>query len=258
MTSKPLPASLALFAVALLAAGGYALNATASDDSRSHACGALISAEADGQKVSPCGALAPSRSDTEPVAANANEDCCAARDECDRDNKVDCEKKAECDKKVECDKAVRDTVAISVDAEEKKADKDEDKDRAITSPKLISGMFHSDYCGACKAMEPLIKEAAEKLTDKPVLFVTLDLTDDKTKKQAELLAGALGLDKVWSENHTRTGFMKLVNAETGEDLETITVRHETEDIVETATTALEATEAEVEAAAEDVEDKPTG
>ncbi len=263
MTSKRLPASLALFALALLAAGGYSLHAAASDsdDKGRSACGVFTSANADGQKVSPCGALAPvaDGEDTELIAARAD------KADCDEKGKTCCADKAECEKKAghnskaecsKCDAATSgQTVAISADDDQKKAEKEKDKEkeRTITSPKLIAVMFHSDYCGSCKAMEPRIKDAAEKLTDKPVLFVTLDLTDDKTKKQAELLAGALGLDKVWSENHTRTGFMKLVNADSKEAVETITVRHQAGDIVDKAAAAIEAQQAkdEAEASADD-------
>ncbi len=264
MTCQPLRLSLGLFALALLAAGAVSLRATASDNgSPGHCAGAEpVSAPAD-EEASACGFEAVSicgndnsfqvnAADGKRIAAElATRDCC--------DKKAECDKKADCDKKTDCKaKAACETVAISAEGEKKaqkeKAEKDK-AERQIATPKVIAVMFHSDRCASCKALDPRIQEAAEQLTDKPVLFVTLDLTSDKTRKQAELLAGALGLDDLWKANHTRTGFMKLADAETGMDMATITVRHETDVIIDAIVTSLDRIEfdTEAEAAADAVE-----
>lgn len=84
-------------------------------------------------------------------------------------------------------------------------------------------VFYADWCGTCKAMDPTVKEARASLTDKPVLFVTFDMTDDKTKKQTAMLADALGLEEHYAENAGKTGFILLIDAESNEVVDRITV-----------------------------------
>ncbi len=46
-----------------------------------------------------------------------------------------------------------------------------------TQPEAVALIFHADWCGSCKAMDPKIKEARKDLGDASALFVVLDLTD---------------------------------------------------------------------------------
>ncbi|TVR52128.1 MAG: thioredoxin [Puniceicoccaceae bacterium] len=89
-------------------------------------------------------------------------------------------------------------------------------------PEAVALIFHADWCGSCKAMEPVIKEARQELGDARALFVTLDLTNDETRRQAELLAAALGLGDIYAERGGRTGAMLVVNRATGKVVETVT------------------------------------
>ncbi len=53
----------------------------------------------------------------------------------------------------------------------------------------------------------MLKHAA---ADQPVLFVTFDLTTAESRRQAGLLAGALGLEKAWDTNAMKTGQAMIV------------------------------------------------
>ena len=48
---------------------------------------------------------------------------------------------------------------------------------------LYAITFHADWCGSCKALEPLMSKARGKadLDNENVLFITLDLTDATTR-----------------------------------------------------------------------------
>jgi len=87
------------------------------------------------------------------------------------------------------------------------------KASATPAPEVIALKFYADWCGACKAMAPAYDEAKKRQADTPVLFVTLDLTDDFHSRQAAFLASALGVGDIYADNAGKTGFALLIDAD---------------------------------------------
>ena len=63
-------------------------------------------------------------------------------------------------------------------------------------------------------MDKIYADLVRETRDLPIMFVTLDLTNDTTRRQAEYLAASLGLDKLWSAPGNRVGTIKIVHADT--------------------------------------------
>ncbi len=84
------------------------------------------------------------------------------------------------------------------------------KTPGVEQPDLIVVRFHADWCGACKQLAPKFDALKQAAADQPVLFVTLDLTSAESRRQAGLLAGALGLDKAWDRSGMQTGQAMIV------------------------------------------------
>lgn len=102
----------------------------------------------------------------------------------------------------------------------------------IAKPAVYGVLFYADWCGSCKALDPKVTQAREeaKLDTQDVLFVTLDLTNDTTKHQAAMMAATLGISDVYESNAGKTGFMLLLNAESGEKVAQLTNKMEAADI----------------------------
>lgn len=101
--------------------------------------------------------------------------------------------------------------------------KTEAKDTAeVAGPTIIAVKFHADWCGYCKAMGDVYEEMQAKFDRQPVLWITLDQTREHGRTQAEYLAYALNMKDIWSEHGGKTGFILLVNAETGQVVEKLT------------------------------------
>jgi len=83
------------------------------------------------------------------------------------------------------------------------------------SPQALAVLFYADWCASCKELDPKIKQARKALPDAPVLFTRLDLTDETTRRQAGMLADALGLREIYAEFGGKTGFLLLVDPQTG-------------------------------------------
>ena len=92
---------------------------------------------------------------------------------------------------------------------------------APAAPSLVAVKFHADWCGSCKAMGSVFEDLTNKFDGSPVLFVTFDRTNMTTKHQSELLASALGLGAVYSEN-SGTGFILLIDPATHKTLHKLT------------------------------------
>lgn len=84
---------------------------------------------------------------------------------------------------------------------------------APAAPKIVAVKFHGDWCGSCRKMGSVFEDLRNKLDGSPVLFVELDLTNNTTRHQAELMAAALGVGKVYAAN-PGTGFILLIDAKT--------------------------------------------
>ncbi len=101
--------------------------------------------------------------------------------------------------------------------------------RPSASPKIpdvIAVRIHADWCGACKKLTPVYSALKEQSNDQPILFVTLDMTDDATRQQAEYLAGVLGLDRLWFKQARKTGSVVLLDGKRKRVVSTMEAPHD--------------------------------
>lgn len=86
-------------------------------------------------------------------------------------------------------------------------------------PEVIAIKFHADWCGYCKAMGDIFDELQAKFDQEPVLYLTFDQTREHHTRQSQYLVHALGLEDVWAEYGGKTGFVLLIDGQTGEVIE---------------------------------------
>ena len=81
---------------------------------------------------------------------------------------------------------------------------------SVEEPCIIAVRVRHDMCPICKGLDPKFPAIIEKSKDS-VLFVTLDLTNETTQKQAALLVGALGLERVWTGDMSKMGSVTFLD-----------------------------------------------
>ncbi len=89
----------------------------------------------------------------------------------------------------------------------------DDGARVIQNPvsvQLVAIKLHADWCNRCPLIAPIFDRIEREYGTKPVLFITLDLTDDARRRQSEQLADALGVRWLLDREH-RTGIIALVD-----------------------------------------------
>lgn len=91
----------------------------------------------------------------------------------------------------------------------------------VESPAVIAVRVRHDMCPFCKSFDPKFPELTLQSKNDRVLFVTLDLTNETTQRQAAMLVGALGLEKIWTGDMSRMGSIILVDGKTKEEISTV-------------------------------------
>ncbi len=102
-----------------------------------------------------------------------------------------------------------------------------DEAQTAQTPELVGILFYADWCGSCKVLDPKLQAIQPDFHGQKVLFTRFDLTDDFTQDQSLLLASLLTFQDIYLANQ-KTGFMLLVNVETGEVVDTL-YKTQTED-----------------------------
>ena len=77
---------------------------------------------------------------------------------------------------------------------------------------IIAVQFYADWCTPSQVVATRVKALQEASTDKNVMFVRLDLTDDARREQAHLLMSSLGCEHIWDTQRGRTGELLLIDA----------------------------------------------
>ena len=98
------------------------------------------------------------------------------------------------------------------------------------TPALYVVKVHADWCGSCKALVPILDEVRETMSAEPVLFLTLDVTDEDRTGQARLLAAALGIENHLKANN-KTGLVLIINPADKALLETLTKENTADEMV---------------------------
>jgi thiol-disulfide isomerase/thioredoxin len=91
-------------------------------------------------------------------------------------------------------------------------------------PEIIAATFSSAWCSSCKILEPRLAEVIPDFVDQPVKFVKLDFTLGQ-RAEIEEQAAAEGLSEIYPRFKGATGFTLLVDSDTGEIVDMLTISH---------------------------------
>ena len=94
-----------------------------------------------------------------------------------------------------------------------------------TTPNLVAVQIHADWCARSPEVAPIFTDLLTEYGNEPVLFLTLDITDDVRRGQAELLAASLGVSQAFDPPF-ESGMIKLIDRRNDTLLASITGRGE--------------------------------
>ena len=91
---------------------------------------------------------------------------------------------------------------------------------------VVAVKFWHRTCPACREIDPRYAEVRDDFEEKPVLFVTFDMSTDETRAQSQMLAESLGIGDLYRDNFGVTGFVVLVDAESRSEVGRLTTQHD--------------------------------
>ena len=94
----------------------------------------------------------------------------------------------------------------------------------VGEPQLIAATFNSQWCSACKILKPRLLKVIPSFAGLPVKFVEYDLSFGPGT--AREIAEADGLASVFDRFSKATGYTLLIDADTGEIIDMLTIRHD--------------------------------
>lgn len=92
------------------------------------------------------------------------------------------------------------------------------------APEVTAVTFSSAWCSSCKILVPRLARVIPEFADRPVKFVELDFTFGE-RREIHDQAEAEGLGDVYSRFKGATGFTLLVDRETGDIIDSLTIKH---------------------------------
>lgn len=116
-------------------------------------------------------------------------------------------------------------------------------------PEIIAVTFASAWCSSCKILQPRLAEIIPDFAGKPVKFVELDFTFGQ-RGAVEEKALAEGLAEIYPRFKGATGFTLLVDHDTGEIIDSLTISHTKPAMRAALAQALAVAQAEIPLAAD--------
>ena len=108
-------------------------------------------------------------------------------------------------------------------------------------PRLVAVQIRADWCPRTPEVGPVFAKLVTRYGSEPLLFVTLDITDDARREQAELLSANLGIPQAL-EQPFGSGIIKLIDREDHRVLAAVTRPEQLDEIESRIAEALHVTD----------------
>lgn len=98
-------------------------------------------------------------------------------------------------------------------------------------PEILGLYFHAHWCGYCKQLDPQLEQATPELAQFPFRLVSLDMSNKASQHAAAGIAESAGVSEIFKKTGVKTGFILLVDVETGRQVGRIKGSHDAQEIV---------------------------
>jgi thiol-disulfide isomerase/thioredoxin len=96
-------------------------------------------------------------------------------------------------------------------------------------PRLVAALFRSSWCGSCRILEPRLDDVRPDYLDADMEFIRFDFTRGR-RDALRTRAEEAGISRLYERLEGRVGFMVLMDRETGQIFEVITMTYGRDEI----------------------------
>ena len=97
-------------------------------------------------------------------------------------------------------------------------------------PELYVVMYHADWCGPCKVVNPALNTALTKMADPQVEFVLMDMTNPTSQEASAYRALSRNIVGQYNGWHGVTGFAAVIDASTKNTLGCVDMKYSPDDM----------------------------
>ena len=108
-------------------------------------------------------------------------------------------------------------------------------------PRVVAVKFWHEQCPGCRKLDPTYTSVMEQMRDEPVVFLTFDMSSERSRARSAAVAEALGLRDLYEDRMGMFGFVVLVDRETHALLGEITAKHDADEMVDAIDEAIAST-----------------
>lgn len=95
---------------------------------------------------------------------------------------------------------------------------------APDSPRLVAAVFRSAWCGQCRILDPRIEDVRREFAGEPIGWVEFDFTLG-ARRGLRQRAEAEGIAEIYDRLAGRSGFLVLMDRQSGQVIEIVTARY---------------------------------
>ncbi len=95
---------------------------------------------------------------------------------------------------------------------------------ARSTPDVVAIKVWHPACPLCKSLDPRYARVVDDFDDGSVLFMTFDLSTEASRRQAEMLVAALGVQELFDDPLAYLGSVVLIDAETKTPIGRVTAK----------------------------------
>lgn len=101
---------------------------------------------------------------------------------------------------------------------------------ARSAPDVVAIKVWHPACPLCKSLDPRYATVVDAFDDGSVLFMTFDLSTEASRRQAELLVAALGVQEIFADPIEHLGSVVLIDADTKACIGQVTAKQDEDEM----------------------------
>jgi thiol-disulfide isomerase/thioredoxin len=105
-------------------------------------------------------------------------------------------------------------------------------------PRVVAIKFWHEHCPYCRELDPSYASVVEQMRDDPVVFLTFDMSTERSRARSAAVAEGLGIRELYEERFGTSGYVVLLDHQTRALLGELTFKQDVDEMMATIDDAI--------------------